>query len=571
MMKKLLLLAFTTLLCAVASAQEIRDIETTVRLYRSGNALVVQTWDINVTNGTEWYIPIDNTGKSAVGKLRVFENDTKFADDGDNWDSGRSMAEKAGRCGIVRKKNGDLELCWGLGSHGDHVFTIMYVIENLVQDYGEVDGFHWHFLNDEWSVKPQHASITFLNETDADKWFRDDEDNGNVRFWGFGMVGTSGIEDGVISFESTSAFSYKSFFSALMCFDKGLFLPSVKGDGTFEALKEEAFKGSDYGKDDDDDFEEKLGRILGYLLLLVPIVIILLIIYRALCLLYWKVTGRRYEKSIFGKTKIDGWWRDVPLNGNPTAFYSLLFKGDKLATNPTKRFPNLAGAYFLKWIQDGLLSVEKDEKKADRVNLRFVKGEEDVSFEDSMEEQVYLAAREAAGDNLLLEENEFKKWSYRHDETVIGWPWEAVYSGRNLWETFSQEDRCHAVEFKHFLEDYTLIDQRHAPEVGLWKHYMVLAAAMGIADKVAKNFEKLFPKVMEEYSRQTNMTDTYTTYMILREVNSSSRAMMKSAEDKNAQRKAAAAQARRSYGGGGSISFGGGGGGFGGGHGGGAR
>ena len=100
---------------------------------------------------------------------------------------------------------------------------------------------------------------------------------------------------------------------------------------------------------------------------------------------------------------------------------------------------------------------------------------------------------------------------------------------------------------------------------------MILAASLGIADKVAKNFEKLFPKIMEQYTRESNMMDTATTYMILSDVNSSSAAMVASAIKRDADRRAREAQARRSSGGGGSISFGGGGGGFGGGHGGGAR
>ena len=557
-------------LCALASAQEIRDIETTVDLFESGDALVIQKWDLTVTEGTEWYIPIDNPGKSRIAEFTVIENGVEFESDGDMWDSNRSMGAKAHRCGIVRKNKNDIELCWGLGSHGDHVFTLLYVIENLVQDYGDCDGFHWHFLNDQWSVRPQHASITFFNETDNGAWYWNDKDSCNVRFWGFGMIGTSGIEDGVISFESTEPFRYSSFFSALMRFDKGLFAPEVKGDGSFEQLQKEAFEGSDYA--DKEGFDtEKAGRILGVLLLLVPVLLILFILYRLLCMLYWKVTGRRYDKKIFGKTKIDGWWRDIPLGGSPTALFSLLTQGDKLVTNTTKRFPNLVSAYFLKWIQEGLLTVERDPKKDDRVNLRFVQKDQEISFDDSMEATVYRAALEAAGGNRLLEKNEFKTWSFKNDATVLQWPAEAGNVGAARWREYSQEERCHAVEFRHFLEDFTLVDQRNAPEVGLWKQYMVLAAAMGIADKVAQNFEKLFPKMMEEYSRESNMMDVATTYLILRDVHNSSSAMVAAAVKRDEDRKAAAARERRSSGGGGSISFGGGGGGFGGGHGGGAR
>ena len=217
------------------------------------------------------------------------------------------------------------------------------------------------------------------------------------------------------------------------------------------------------------------------------------------------------------------------------------------------------------------MRTEQDPKSEKRVNLRFVKLSNPPEFTDNMEMSVYNAAVEAAGDD-LLEANEFKKWSYKHDAKAASWPNEAIYSGRSVWMEASKEERCKAVEFKNYLEDFTIIEERSAPEVGVWKKYMIVAAALGIADKVAKNFEKLYPKIMEEYARQSNMLDTATTYYILNSLNNTSASMMSAAAERQAQRAAAkAAQQRRSSGGGGSISFGGGGGGFGGGHGGGSR
>ena len=68
-----------------------------------------------------------------------------------------------------------------------------------------------------------------------------------------------------------------------------------------------------------------------------------------------------------------------------------------------------------------------------------------------------------------------------------------------------------------------------------------IAASLGIADKVFKNFEKLFPKVMEEYTQQSNMVDMATTYTVLRNINNNSSSMMTSALDRQAQRRAAEA------------------------------
>ena len=504
----------------------------------------------------------------------VFENGKEYANEGREWRSDRSLEEKTRRCGIVEKSKGSVELCWGQGPYGDHVYTVSYVIDNLVQSYPECDGFHWHFLNDEWSTRPQHASIRIENQTDLDPWFHESADSCNVRFWGFGMVGDSRMnEDGSIFFESAEPFRYKSFFSALVAFDKGLFHPQVEADGTFEELKKEAMKGSDYKSEKEIDFEEILFRIVVVVLFIIPFILLVgLVIFLIIRRLYRRISGNRYDRKIFGRSKIDTWCRDVPFDGNPSTLFSLLQSGDFLHADRQKAFSNVVGAYFLKWIQEGLVRVEKDPYRDQRVNLRFVKKGEDVPFDDKVEGTVYKAAVKAAGGNALLEADEFKDWSYNNDFEVRSWPNEAVSAGRAVWQKLNPEERAKAVEFKNFLEDFTLMGEREAPEVGLWKKYMIVASALGIADKVARNFEKLFPEVMERYAAQTNMTDTMTTYYVLDGLRNSSTSLMKAAENARLNREAAAsAERRRSGGGGGSISFGGGGGGFGGGHGGGSR
>jgi len=569
-MKRVLVAAVTLLAAAAFSyGQEYHNIETVCFLMKDGQAYVMQKWDMTVSSGTEMYIPIDNPGNSYIHDFKVEEDGIKFESDGRQWDSNRSLREKTHRSGIVEKGGGSIELCWGQGEYGHHVYYISYLIDNLVQDYGDRDGFHWHFLNDEWSSPPEHAKIYVVNKTDT-PWYWESADSSNVRFWGFGMVGDSSIEDGKLVFESTEPLQYRSFFSLLCEFDKGIFSPKTKGRESWEELREQAMKGSDYGKEKRDAFEWFAIVIMVILFVVIPALVVLFLIYYVLERLYWRITGKRFEPKVFGKNKITEWSRDVPLEGNPTAFFSLLQEGDRLHKDHKKQFSNLVSAYFLKWIQEGWVKVEKDPKNDKRVNLRFV-DDPDRVIADETEQKVYEGAREAAGDE-LLEANEFKRWSYRHDTQVASWPNYALQLGRKVWKAASQEQRCQAVAFKNFLEDFTLVDEREAPEVGVWKQYLQLAAVLGIADKVMKNFEKLFPKVLEEYNRQTNMMDTMTTYYILDSINRSSRSMMASAIDRQNERAAAKAAAqRRSGGGGGSISFGGGGGGYGGGHGGGSR
>ena len=133
--------------------------------------------------------------------------------------------------------------------------------------------------------------------TESEPWFWEKEDSCNVQYWGFGMNGESWMEDNALCFESTEPFSYDSRFSALVSFKKGLFLPSEKGDGSFQELKDQAFKGSDYD-DGKYTFSDYVGMVLGAIVfILTPIMIVLTIILYVIKRIWMRTTGNRYKKE----------------------------------------------------------------------------------------------------------------------------------------------------------------------------------------------------------------------------------------------------------------------------------
>ena len=118
------------------------------------------------------------------------------------------------------------------------------------------------------------------------------------------------------------------------------------------------------------------------------------------------------------------------------------------------------------------------------------------------------------------------------------------------------------MEFKNFLNDFTLYKERGAAEVGLWKDYLVFAQLYGIADKVAAQFERLFPAEFQEISQSVGVDPT----VMMRTIN-----MTNSISTSAINRAVARQQAGSISGKGGHTSFGGGGGFSGGGFGGGSR
>jgi uncharacterized membrane protein len=99
-------------------------------------------------------------------------------------------------------------------------------------------------------------------------------------------------------------------------------------------------------------------------------------------------------------------------------------------------------------------------------------------------------------------------------------------------------------------------------EVGLWKDYLVFAQLYGIADKVAEQFQKLYPKEFQELSQSVGM-DPNMMQRTIRLNNMTTTSAMNRATSKY--------QAGSIKGTGGHTSFGGGGGFSGGGFGGGSR
>ena len=117
-MRKLLLSVLAVLAGTfVVHGQALRDMDIRAELLPDGSARITQVWDATVMDGTEMYIPISNLGKMTVRDLSVSENGLAYANEGRRWDVDRTLAEKAGRCGIIDKHDG-VELCWGKTSYG---------------------------------------------------------------------------------------------------------------------------------------------------------------------------------------------------------------------------------------------------------------------------------------------------------------------------------------------------------------------------------------------------------------------------------------------------------------------
>ncbi|MBQ9310989.1 MAG: DUF2207 domain-containing protein [Bacteroidales bacterium] len=550
MKRFLAVLAAITVFVGAAARQYVNNLDIKVVVQRDGSATVTQVWDVELNEGTEWYIPVENLGPMTVSGLEVSENGTSFSSVGNSWNVSWSRSRKAWNCGMVPKRDG-AELCWGIGEYGRHVWTVRFLLTGLVQGYDDADAFNFMFVPPGMGAGIGHVRLTVVPGFDCEPWTYD-----NTRVWAFGFHGDINVREGAVVAESSESFGYSSRLIALVKYSKGMFAPSVVKGGAVQDLIDKALDGSSYG-------EDGAGAWFFILFGLCFIGFFIIMIWIAIA----AALGYKWKKALFGKTKIEGWYRDIPLEGDIFAAEYLLAKGGRFSSVAPAQ--NIIGAMFLRWIMDGSVKVQADPSSSKRVNLSFVAP--GVSA-DAVEEDLYQYAKTASGANLLLEKNEFENWSKKNYQKITSWPDRAVTRGMEWFRQkgyFVRDGVCtdegavqasHLIEFRNFLKDFTISNQREAGEVKMWKEYLVYAQLFGIADKVAAQFKKLYPAEFSELARSAGIDDATLWHTIYWSNTLSSRSW-----------NTAVAKAGNVNGTGGHSSFGGGGGFSGGGFGGGAR
>ena len=546
---------------AFAVDWNIHDINVNVRLYRDGSAIVSEVWNLTAEEGTEVYVPRTNLGDIEISDFSVTDETGTMYTFENRWDTDRSLARKAGRCGFNRISGG-VELCWGLGSYGTHEYNIRYKMSNAVKSLDDYDMIHMQLVNDELAAPPQHVKVTIevQNAPIDTSW---------VRIWGFGFHGVSSLEDGKAIYESTEPFRYESSLIALLRFDKGVFESESVQDRTFQEALDHAMIGSDYREDHVKTWKEKLRDL--FMSFLTIFIVFLFIFLPFLRMLNGDKLSRRQKRKILGgPAEKVAWYRDLPFRGD---IYKTDFVLDLLET---KRLSNgLVSAMILRMIEKGFLLVGKDDKG--KVEIRFNEALE-TKLLDNNELGLYDMMRQASGSDLVLQDKEFSRWSQRtkSQDTIRLWANGINLDAKRALRTdnvvagkkFSEQGKIEAqrvMGFKNFLNDFTLSSQRESVEVGLWKDYLVYAALYGIADKVAKELKDIDPKVFEQV-----MAYDYTMFNdVVRMTNSLSRSLTNARYAPQAYSGAGGTGGFRGFGGG--TSFGGGGGFSGGGHGGGVR
>ncbi len=546
-LKKILAASAAMLLisCTGYAKNNVSEIDITAVIRQDGSAYVTQTWSGHFEEGTENYIPIATDGIE-ISDLSVSDEYGGYTYE-DSWDINADFDDKSRKCGINETNDG-VELCFGISNYGENTYKIEYVVTDFIKAYLDFDGTNFMFVNPQMSTFPTNANIQIMLENQA-------LDESNSRIWAFGFDGSIEFSDGSVLASTASPLDGDNSMIVMLQLNKGLIAPDKEISESFENVKNTAFEGSDYGYDDEE--ATTLEYIIGFAVL-----------FGIFALIFWFIALLMKRKKAIKKFYNEAnYFRDVPNAGNIEVSHFLAQTFD-VAENESL----IIGALMLSMINKGCIEPETEEnvgmfgKIKQSVNMKLLK-----EPDSDAEKRLYNILVSAAGSDGILQEKELENYSYANPEKIKKFVDGVKENGsqmfsnnggfirgygngiKDLTET-GKKELAEIMGLKKYLNDFSLIAEREIKEVIIWKDYMVYATLFGIADKVIKQFEKVYPDKMPEFENYNrNVIIAYSYYRSMH--NSAERAM----------------QQARTSGLGGSASLGGGGGFSGGGTGGGSR
>ena len=539
----------------------LHDLDIRVELSRNGDARITETRQMTIDNqGTECYIGLGEMSPSTVKDLSVSDESRQRYENIGEWKVDRSRSEKAGRCGIVDKGNGCYELCWGLGDSGQRTYVTSYTITGLVRGYPDADALRHVFLDENVSPKPIHAKVTIVG-ADTTLVFTPD----TCGIWGFRFYGELGFENGTMVAETTGPMNAEAALYIMAQFPKGMLEPAIQTtDDTFEHKKQLALEGSDYvdvviEQSSDDKGGMNAPTAMG--ILGGSIVCLGGILY------YFRGSrSRKKRKEIMAWVKSVDYFRSIPLEGNLQQANDML---NAFNVGKASNYKRLISATILHLINEGVFSVEPMMTEAGKMAKRFVVKEELPVEKDwsPLAYKMHEIFNKASGENHVLDPKELETFMENDNNLkVVKSFLNALHTMRTLEFYENHKDEvCEVFGFKRFLEDFTLMNERHLTEAKLWNDYMVWATLYGNAEQVIKDMKAINPEFfkMDQVAIQLSDNDILpVVYASVFKGTDHVFDIMEKSRKEPVRSHRSRSSSSRSSGGGGRSSYRGGGGGF---------
>lgn len=502
-------------------ANSISSIDMNIYIDSNGTAHIKEIWTANLDEGTEGYKPYYNIGNAKITDFTVTENNKEY-ETIETWETSGTLKSKAYKSGIKDINNG-VELCWGISKYGTHTYELNYKIEGFVISLNDADVIYWGLIPRELSVSPEKVTVKIYSNTKY---------TDNLEVWGYGNDGTAYVYNGVIEMNSEEDLTSDEYMTILVKFPKGTYLTNNFDDKNFNEY---------YQKAEEDKNEEDL--VENVLLSIIAICAAVASLIGIVCAYAYKKMHKGLKIVYVGNKKLVLTketkklpkdipnYRDIPFNKD---IFKTYWISECYKFNAKKE--DFLGAILLKWTLENKISMIKESKGKELI----IDMTKEPKFDNELEKELYDILKKASKDN-LLEAKEFEKYCTKNPQKIFKW-FDKVLNNEtkklrekglitdkkqkalivfkeklSIVDSSIKEDAIKLKGLKNFLEEFSRIDDKEAIEVKLWEYYLIYAQILGIADKVEKQFKKLYPELLE-----TELSEyTYNDLIMMRALTTS--------------------------------------------------
>ncbi|WP_035054213.1 DUF2207 domain-containing protein [Carnobacterium pleistocenium] len=400
----------------VFAENELSDITIEVELQEDGSGVVTEHRKMNMDDGTELYIVLDDLQDSKLLGFSVAGFQKM-----DPWQLDASLEEKANYYGTVGTDDG-LELIWGIGEYGENDYEVTYALSNLVRELEDGQGLLWNF--DTFSDIP--AEDLTVEITGFEPFTEE-----NVRFWGFGFEGDMQLEGNTIVWRAEEEVDNSKDVTVLLQFPQGIYTTQASVGMTSEEQREMAMNGSAYNDEASSNT--------------IPIIIVSLIAVfgggaTVFGVMYYKKLKQAREEAGQMRTGPERikenkkvLLEEIPYQGKDFAGIAYLLQEiDK------GYFEDYFSAYLLKWSYEKRIMIHTAEDKSLFSNdfdteIEILHFEEErarypQSFRDyiahletnkeTYETGLWLMLLDASNGNGFIEDTNMKKWARKYAKEV---------------------------------------------------------------------------------------------------------------------------------------------------------
>ncbi|SFK34908.1 Predicted membrane protein [Marinilactibacillus piezotolerans] len=481
-------------------------IEYDVKLLENGTGIITEHRKMNMTEGTELYIEMNNLQGSEVTDFSV----QGFSYNPD-WNLNDSREEKAGEYGVLESDEG-VELVWGIGEYGEREYELTYTITNMVRQLEDGQALNWNF-NTYGEIAPEAMSLT-INGPFA---FNQE----NVDIWGFGYEGVVELENGRLTSAAQAQLEPDGRLVILMQFSGSPFNTTVQDDQTLQEQLAESQDGATYNGD---------GKLSGWLLSLILGIVIG--IPSLLGIVFWRIEVRKKEAGkmrsgyALKKRNKGQTYGDIPYTDGDIFDVSYLLQQIQHGT-----FEDYFFAYLLKWSKEERIKIHTKETdgwldKEDTViellqrqNYSFNKFDNEAM---TFEEKVWSILEEVADLSGKVSEKDMKKWSKKHakelselatsmkDEskdileakgyirqeatTYLGMKLPFISATREGERLFDR-----VAQFENHLNDLKLDESLSYKQTLPWEEFIIWATLYGKGSDVVESLEKFYPEQWNDW------------------------------------------------------------------------